>query len=208
MAWRRVRSRIRSDGHASSASPLPADGAAASAAASADPLAAPALAAARARAREARLVIEAAWIVLLVFAASARRMRPIAGVLALKWGVSYLAFGVVGEFAPAVTDILVGSLGVAVAASLRTARGDLVAGLFVVTALIHAAYWLAWEVGLWLPLTYYYALLMTYTLQVVLICPWERVNVRRLVDRVRRGGLASGVAPGYGRSAARDRTGQ
>lgn len=114
-------------------------------------------------------MIEAVWALLFVFAYRDRRNRFLADVLVAKWVLNYFAFLFVSEQAPIIVDIVFGTIGVYLSAGVK----PLVAWLFVATVLIRASYWSLWDIGVWLPLPYYYALLGIFTAQVLLICPWR-----------------------------------
>ena len=128
-------------------------------------------------------MLEAAWIVLLAASLRDWRFRSLAVLLAAKWALSYLSFIYIAEWMPMVTDALMGIL--CVSTGRLTRRREVVTGLFVTTLLIHATYWTAWEHGVWLPLAYKTALIVTYTLMLFTLQPWEKVRagVDRRIER-------------------------
>lgn len=129
--------------------------------------------------------MEAVWALVLAASFRDRRVRLLAGLLAAKWAVSYAGFLYVGEWAPVFTDAVAATLCVC-CLTCAPIRRSYVSALFILTLLVHGAYWLTGEVGLWWPVAYYYALILLYTLQVLTLLPWERVRVRRLVRSRRR----------------------
>ena len=82
------------------------------------------------------------WAGLLLVAATHSATRPLALLLALKWACNYTAFRLIGETAPALIDVAIGTVGVIWASRLQTRWADAVIAGFVLTPLVHAWYWL------------------------------------------------------------------
>lgn len=87
--------------------------------------------------------MEALWACLLVAAFLRREMRPLGLLLAFKWSLNYAAFGV-AEWAPVFVDMALGTVGIVWATAKRAVWADVISGAFVLTAIVHASYWVVW----------------------------------------------------------------
>lgn len=111
-------------------------------------------------------MIEGLWAGLLLLAASHRRTRLVALLLAVKWATNYAAFRLIGEAAPVVIDIALGAVGVVWATRVHSRWADVVIAGFVLTPLVHAWYWFQYLTGTASPLLYYWLIIGLFTLQV------------------------------------------
>ena len=126
-------------------------------------------------------MIEWLWAGLLALAASHRGARPLALLLALKWAANYAAFRLIGQAAPALIDVALGTVGVIWASSHRAWWSDVVAAAFLVTWLVHAWYWLPQVPGEVPALAYYWMVVGLFTVQVMALAwPAARQQGRAL----------------------------
>lgn len=133
------------------------------------------------------------WAVLLALAVSHRPTRPLALLLALKWAANYTAFRLIGETAPALIDVALGTVGVVWASSQHARWADLLTAGFVLTPLAHAWYWLQYGAGSVSGLAYYWIVVGLFTMQVLAVAwPATRRYVRRLFRQ--RGPIGAGPA--------------
>jgi hypothetical protein len=123
-------------------------------------------------------MIEWLWAGLLVLAVSHRSGRALALLLAFKWAANYAAFNLVGEGAPALVDVALGTVGVVWASRRRTWWSDVVIAGFVLTPLVHAWYWLPQASGAVSARAYYWLVVGLFTLQVAALA-WPAARERR-----------------------------
>lgn len=121
--------------------------------------------------------MEWAWAGLLILAALHRAARPLALLLALKWACNYTAFRLLGETAPALIDVAIGTVGVIWASRLQTRWSDVVIAGFVLTPLVHAWYWLQPAPGALSPLAYYWIVACLFSVQVAAVA-WPAAQTR------------------------------
>lgn len=122
-------------------------------------------------------MIEWLWAGLLVLAASHRDARVLALLLAFKWAANYAAFHLIGEGAPALVDVAVGTVGVVWASRHRAWWSDIVAAGFVLTPLVHVWYWFPQAPGVVSALAYYWLVVGLFTTQVAALA-WPAVHPR------------------------------
>lgn len=128
--------------------------------------------------------MEIVWTALLAVAYRDKQVRTLADLLVVKWALSYFGALFVGDWAPMLSDIGVALF--CVGFSRMTVRRELIGWLFAATLLVHAAYWIAWERGVWYPDHYKAALAVMYTLMVFALWPWERLRAWAHRSRKRR----------------------
>ncbi len=139
-------------------------------------------------------MIEWLWAGLLVLAASHRGSRALALLLALKWAANYAAFRLVGEGAPALVDVALGTVGVVWASRRRAWWSDVVIAGFVLTPLVHAWYWLPQASGAVSAITYYWLVAGLFTVQIAALAwPAAREHGRGLLRRL---GMIQAEPPG------------
>ncbi|MCS6627486.1 hypothetical protein N0B44_31735 [Roseibacterium beibuensis] len=133
--------------------------------------------------------MEWVWVGLLILAASHRAVRPFALLLALKWAANYTAFRLIGETAPALIDVALGTVGVIWASRLHQRWADVVIAGFVLTPLVHAWYWLQPDAGPLSPTAYYWILAALFSVQVAAVAwPAALRHARTLLRRPQSGG--------------------
>ncbi len=126
------------------------------------------------------------WAGLLALAASHRATRPLALLLALKWASNYTAFRLIGETAPALIDVALGTVGVIWASRLHARWADVVTAGFVLTPLVHAWYWLQPVPGALSPLAYYWIVVGLFSIQTAAVAwPAAGQHARTLLRRWR-----------------------
>lgn len=152
--------------------------------------------------------MELAWVLLLAFAYTDRRVRLLVDALAVKWVLSYFVFLFIGEWAPVLTDIAVGTIAVPLAMRSKLKRSRAFASLFVLGVVAHGLYWSCRDAGLWFPDLYYWTLLSVYTLLVMVLCPWEKLHVRRFLGRIARFDMAFAAYLGFGPKRTRKARGR
>lgn len=134
------------------------------------------------------------WAALLLLAATHPATRALALLLALKWACNYTAFRLIGETAPALIDVAIGTVGVIWASRLQTRWADVVIAGFVLTPLVHAWYWLQPAPGTLSPVAYYWIVVGVFAAQVAALAwPAGRRNARlvlRRLDSARTGRLS------------------
>lgn len=127
-------------------------------------------------------MIEGLWAALLVLAASYRGGRALALLLAFKWAANYAAFRLVGQGAPALVDVAVGTVGLVWASRRRTWWSDVVIAGFILTPLVHAWYWFPQASGAVPARAYYWLIVGLFTMQVAALAwPAARERGRALV---------------------------
>ena len=125
------------------------------------------------------------WAGRLLVAATHTATRPVALLLALKWACNYTAFRLIGETAPALIDIAIGTVGVIWASRHRAGWSDVVIAGFVLTPLVHAWYWLQPEPGALSPVAYYWIVAGLFAMQVAALAwPALRRHARSLLRRL------------------------
>ena len=130
-------------------------------------------------------MIEWLWAGLLALGASHRGARALALLLALKWAANYAAFRLIGQAAPALIDVGLGTVGVIWASSRRAWWSDVVAVGFIATWLVHAWYWLPQAPGAGSALVYYGLVVGLFTIQVAALAwPAAREQGRALRRRL------------------------
>lgn len=122
-------------------------------------------------------MIEWLWAGLLAVAVTHRDARALALLLALKWAANYAAFHLIGQAAPALIDVAIGTVGVIWASGRRAWWSDVAAAGFILTWLVHAWYWLPQAQGAGSALTYYWLIVGLFTAQVAAVA-WPRVRER------------------------------
>lgn len=128
--------------------------------------------------------MEWVWAGLLLVAATHPATRALALLLALKWACNYTAFRLIGETAPALIDVAIGTVGVIWASRLQTRWADVVIAGFVLTPLVHAWYWLQPAPGALSPLAYYWIVAALFAIQVAALAwPAARRHARSLLRR-------------------------
>lgn len=124
------------------------------------------------------------WAALLLVAATHPATRALALLLALKWACNYTAFRLIGETAPALIDVAIGTVGVVWASRRHTRWADVVIAGFVLTPLVHAWYWLPAGPGALSPQAYYWIVVGLFGLQVTALAwPAARRHARNLLRR-------------------------
>lgn len=127
-------------------------------------------------------MIEWLWAGLLVLAASHRGSRALALLLALKWAANYAAFRLVGEGAPALVDVALGTVGLVWASRQRAWWSDVVIAGFILAPLVHAWYWLPQAPGPVSALAYYWLIAGLFTVQLAALAwPAARDHGRALL---------------------------
>lgn len=130
-------------------------------------------------------MIEWLWAGLLTLAVSHRDSRALALLLALKWAANYAAFRLVGEAAPALVDVAIGTVGVVWASRRRAWWSDIVIACFILTPLLHVWYWLPQAPGAVSALAYYWLVVGVFTVQLsALVWPAVRTHGRTLLRRL------------------------
>jgi len=125
------------------------------------------------------------WAGLLLLAATHPATRALALLLALKWACNYTAFRLIGETAPALIDVGIGTVGVIWASRLQTRWADVVIAGFVLTPLVHAWYWLQPAPGTLSPVAYYWIVVGVFAAQVAALAwPAARRHARPLLRRL------------------------
>ena len=119
-------------------------------------------------------MIEWLWVGLLALGACHRDGRALALLLALKWACNYTAFHLIGETAPALVDIALGTVGVIWASRAHRWWADAVIAGFVLTPLAHGWYWFQYGAGSASPEVYYWLLVGLFTMQAAALA-WPAV---------------------------------
>lgn len=129
------------------------------------------------------------WACLLLVAATHTTTRALALLLALKWASNYTAFRLIGETAPALVDIALGTVGVIWASRLHQRWADVVIAGFVLTPLVHAWYWLQPQPGALSPIAYYWIVAGLFAMQAAALAwPAGRRRARSLLRRFNSAG--------------------
>lgn len=129
------------------------------------------------------------WAGVLLLAATHAATRPLALLLALKWACNYTAYRLIGETAPALIDIAIGTVGVIWASRLQTRWADAVIAGFVLTPLVHAWFWLQPAPGALSPLAYYWMIAGLFAMQVAALAwPATRRHARAVLRRLESAG--------------------
>lgn len=132
-------------------------------------------------------MMEWLWVGLLALGASHRPSRALALLLALKWASNYTAFQLIGETAPALIDIALGTVGVIWASRTHSWSMDVVIAGFVLTPLVHGWYWSQYGAGSASPQVYYWLLVGLFTLQIAALAwPAAARDGRTLMRRLKR----------------------
>lgn len=120
-------------------------------------------------------MIEWLWAGLLALAVSHRGSRALALLLVLKWASNYAAFSLIGQGAPALIDVALGTVGIVWASRQRSWWSDVVIAGFILTPLVHAWYWLPQAPDAVSGLTYYWLVVILFTAQVAAVA-WPRLR--------------------------------
>jgi hypothetical protein len=128
-------------------------------------------------------MIEWLWVGLLALGVSHRASRALALLLALKWASNYTAFQLIGETAPALIDVGLGTVGVIWASRAHSWWADVVIAGFVLTPFVHGWYWFQYGPGPASAQTYYWLLLGLFTLQAAAVAWPAAAQVGRIATR-------------------------
>lgn len=129
------------------------------------------------------------WAGLLLVAATHPATRALALLLALKWACNYTAFRLIGETAPALIDVAIGTVGVVWASRRHTRWADVVIAGFVLSPLVHAWYWFQAAPGALSPVAYYWIVVGLFSMQVAALAwPAAHRHTRGLVRRLSSAG--------------------
>lgn len=115
-------------------------------------------------------MIECLWALFLAVAMADRQARPLAFLLTIKWACSYAAFYVGADRALVLIDVVAGIIGCGWLGNIPATRRAVIASTFVVTPLIHGAYWIIADAGganYAIRVIHYTLLAMTFTAQLV-----------------------------------------
>lgn len=129
-------------------------------------------------------MIEILWACLLLIALLDRQARPLVFLLAFKWFLSYAAFDFEQYRLIVVVDVAAGLMAARMMDGITARRFCLLAGLFVLSPLIHALYWMIADAGhanYAIRVAYYTLLATTFTAKV---CSLSWPGVMNLVGAV------------------------
>ena len=110
-------------------------------------------------------MIEAIWSLLLLTALARHETRPVALLLAAKWGASYLAAYTGHWLLVPVIDFVAAGIFVQIAHSLGPVRARIIGAAFVIVGLVHSAHWLLWSNGTDGGVIYYWLMLGLFTVK-------------------------------------------
>lgn len=131
--------------------------------------------------------MEVLWACLLVVAGLHRSTRPLAFLLAAKWGLNYAAFEVM-QWAPVFIDMVIGFVLIALTVRHAGVWARVVSGAAVLTMVAHGGYWVFWDnAGDTGALSYYFMAIGLFTAQALAVAwPGTSAGVERVIRWVGR----------------------
>jgi len=133
-------------------------------------------------------VIEAGWACLLILASLDKRTRPLALLLAVKWGLCYGAALSGWWTVPAYIDLIAAAFAAVMVKRLPHPVEAVLLSCFVAAPLVHAWHWSLWAHGVYVGMQYWAVMLGLFSAQTLALAwPGGRNLVLALVHSYRLG---------------------